>query len=372
MRVELRGATNLASPEAAERALRRTLQMVDQAADEASACLLPSGEVLAMVSSHEGWLLVRARPESGTGQVEASGGPATSRLVQALRSAFQAEAVHVPGVEERFEEDEPGVPLRAAYPVESVLARLRTPHRELLLFETPVLGRVLSLGGAVQLTDVDAHVYHEVLAHPALFTHPEPRQVAIVGGADGHLLAEVLKHATVERAHVFEPDPDAVDACREHLETARRAFADPRVELHPGDVLDSVGRFQDELDVVLCDLPRDLHGAGAGPPLEPLYAGCRRALRGPGVLVAQSGSLHFHRETVRRCRRAMAVHFPTVALLWAAMATRPGGWWTFTLGSTGPDPRVVRRLPSAPARLYTAEAHEWFFVPDAVLQRLLG
>ena len=85
---------------------------------------------------------------------------------------------------ERFEEFEPGSASHTSYDVCNILEQRRTQYQELMLFESPRLGRVLALDGIVQMTDLDTYVYHEMLAHPALFSHPAPLSVAVVGGGD--------------------------------------------------------------------------------------------------------------------------------------------------------------------------------------------
>ena len=102
----------------------------------------------------------------------------------------------------RFEEFEPGSASHAAYDVLNVLEQRRTQYQEVMLFESPRLGRVLALDGIVQMTDLDTYVYHEMLAHPALFSHPDPRAVAVVGGGDVYLVAEALKHPGIERVYL--------------------------------------------------------------------------------------------------------------------------------------------------------------------------
>src|SRR5260370_27088219 len=81
----------------------------------------------------------------------------------------------------------------------------RTPYQYLEIYESPLFGRMLVLDGAVQTTEGDEFAYHEMLAHPALCTHPSPRRVLIIGGGDGGLLEEVLKHP-VERVTMVEID----------------------------------------------------------------------------------------------------------------------------------------------------------------------
>ena len=137
--------------------------------------------------------------------------------IEVLRAAFEAEHVECrhltrgvpPDVGRRFEEHEPGSASHAAYDVLQVLEQRRTEFQEIMLFEAPRLGRVLALDGIVQMTDLDTYVYHEMLAHPALFSHPNPRTVAVVGGGDVYLVAEILKHPGIERVYLLEHDSEA-------------------------------------------------------------------------------------------------------------------------------------------------------------------
>jgi spermidine synthase len=63
--------------------------------------------------------------------------------------------------------------------------------------------------------------------------------------------------------------------------------------------------------------------------------------------------------------------FTHSGLLWAAIATYPGAFWTFAIASKQLDPHVVRRRPEIETRLYDADAHEWFFIPAPVRRPLL-
>jgi spermidine synthase len=299
--------------------------------------------------------------------------------IAVLREAFEAEHVECkyltrgvpPEIARRFEEHEPGSASHAAYDVLQVLEQRRTEFQEVMLFEAPRLGRVLALDGIVQMTDLDTYVYHEMLAHPALFSHPEPRDVAIVGGGDVHLVAEVLKHPGIERVFLLELDEEVVQVARKHYEVARVALADPRVEVRPRDAFHTVAELRGELDVIMVDLT-DPIGPAARLFEDEFYAVCEGSLRGDGMLVAQTESIHFHPDVVRNCFTTLDCRFDYADLLWTAIATYPGAFWTFTIASKQYDPRHVRRRPAVPTRLYDVEAHDWFFVPKRVRRRLLG
>jgi len=301
-------------------------------------------------------------------------------IIGVLRDAFEAEQVEcryltrgVPPelATRRFEEFEPGSASHASYDMTQVLEQRRTEFQEVMLFESPRLGRVLALDGIVQMTDLDTYVYHEMLAHPALFSHPNPRDVAIVGGGDVHLVAEVLKHPGIERVFLLELDEEVVQVARKHYEVVRETLADPRVEVRPRDAFESIAELKGELDVIMIDLT-DPIGPAARLFEDPFYALCEESLRADGMLVAQTESIHFHPDVVRGCFTTLADRFAHADLLWTAIATYPGAFWTFGVASKQHDPRVVRRRPEVATRLYDVDAHEWFFLPLPVRRRLLG
>jgi spermidine synthase len=221
------------------------------------------------------------------------------------------------------------------------------------------------------MTDLDTYTYHEMLAHPALFAHPAPRDVAVVGGGDVHLVAEVLKHPGIERVYLLELDEEVVHVARKHYAVAREALADPRVEVRPRDAFESIAELHGELDVIMVDLT-DPIGPAARLFEDEFYALCWKSLRDDGMLVAQTESIHFHPDVVRDCFTTLRNRFARTELLWTAIATYPGAFWTFGFASKVHDPRVVRRRPVVDTRLYDVAAHEWFFVPEPVRRRLLG
>ena len=65
--------------------------------------------------------------------------------------------------------------------------------------------RALSgLDGKTQSTELDEHIYHECLVHPALLTHPNPKSVFIGGGGEGTTLREVLAHRSLEKVTMID------------------------------------------------------------------------------------------------------------------------------------------------------------------------
>src|SRR5262245_1668951 len=82
----------------------------------------------------------------------------------------------------------------------------QSSYQRIEIYETETFGRLMTLDGLVMVTGRDNFIYHEMMAHPALFTHPEPKRVLIIGGGDCGTLREVLKHEQVTMAEQVELD----------------------------------------------------------------------------------------------------------------------------------------------------------------------
>jgi spermidine synthase len=48
--------------------------------------------------------------------------------------------------------------------------------------------------------------YQEMITHLAMNSHPNPKKVLVIGGGDGGVLREVVKHETVEEAVLCDID----------------------------------------------------------------------------------------------------------------------------------------------------------------------
>ena len=171
-----------------------------------------------------------------------------------------------------------------------VIHRAKTSFQDCLIFESPVYGRVLVLDGIVQLSTADEHIYHEMLVHPPMFSHPRPQQVVIVGGGDGGTLREVLKHQP-ERVVMIDIDEEFVRAAETFLPTlSDGAFRDPRVELIFEDASEALKRFEHEFDVAIIDC-NDAMGPSEILFEEDFYATVSTSLKAEGLCSVQAGSM---------------------------------------------------------------------------------
>ncbi len=269
-----------------------------------------------------------------------------------------------------FTENEPTSPINARYQVERVLYRGRSKYQKILVFDSPFHGRVLALDDIVQLTTREEHFYHEMLVHPMLQAHPNPRNVLIIGGGDGGTMREVVKYPSIVNAVQCELDQQVVAVAKEYFPKLAVGFKDKRAQVRFQDGQTFLRESGKIWDAIILDLTDPI---GPAKPLfeRPFYKLCAEHLAPDGFLSAQTESLHFHADTVKHVRRALRGLFKHIELVTVPLAMYPGNWWTFTVASKSLDPKIARNHFTPPTRIYSRADHAWFFIPKRVRAKVL-
>lgn len=253
--------------------------------------------------------------------------------------------------------------------VKQVLWREQTPFQELVVVDSEAYGRVLLLNGAIQTTERDEFIYHEMIAHVPLAIHPAPRRVAVIGGGDGGAVREILRHP-VEEVHLVEIDDRVVEASRRFFPEIAAGLEDSRVTIHHADGIEWAKSARD-FDVVLVD-STDPVGPAEGLFTADFYRTLAGVLTADGFMVAQSESPFLEPEVVQRVYGGVAGAFAQARLYLAAVPTYPSGLWTFTLGSrSGHLDLDPRRIPEG-TRYWTPEVHRAAFQLPPFVTALIG
>ena len=254
--------------------------------------------------------------------------------------------------------------VRQTYEITRVLFREKTAHQDLIIFENPVYGRVLALDHVVQVTETDEYVYHEMMTHVPILAHGRARRVLIVGGGDGGILRETLRHE-VARVTMVEIDRSVVDMCLKYMPSIPgRAFEDRRTELVIADGARFVAETDDRFDVIIVD-STDPMGPGAVLFAERFYRNCRRCLAAGGILVNQNGVPFLQGDEIALTYRRRKKFFNDAGFYVAAVPSYYGGLMALGWAS---DNRRARAVPVATlrkraraqrleTRYYTPEVH---------------
>ncbi len=269
--------------------------------------------------------------------------------------------------------------VRQTFEITSVLFRERTEHQDLIIFETPTYGRVLALDDIIQVTEKDEYVYHEMMTHVPLIAHGRAKRVLIIGGGDGGILRETLKHK-VERVTMVEIDRGVVDMCLKYMPSIpQKAFEDKRTNLVIDDGARFVAEIKERFDVIIVD-STDPMGPGEVLFTETFYRHCHRILTPGGVLVNQNGVPFMQGDEVTMTYRRRKKSFKDAAFYVAAVPSYYGGFMTLGWASDNKALRNVtlpvlkRRLAAAKLRnlrYYTPEIHRAAFALPAFAEKLV-
>ena len=225
-------------------------------------------------------------------------------------------------------------------------------------------GRMLILDGVFQTSIFEEYIYHEMIAHIPLFTHPLPKKVLVIGGGDGGVVREVVRHDAVETVEMVEIDGMVVDVSKKFLPEISEAMRNnhPKLKLEIGDGIAHMKKAENYYDVIIVDCS-DPIGPGVGLFSRDFFKDVHRALKPDGLFVQQTESPFYHRPLISRIYRDIADFFPVAKLYLANIPLYPGGLHSFMLGSKQYDPvsaLLPEQLPFT-TRYYNQDLHRCSF-----------
>ena len=218
-------------------------------------------------------------------------------------------------------------------------------------------GNMLVLDGVFQTSEKEEFVYHEMMAHVPLFLHPNPKRVLIIGGGDGGVARECVRHPEVESVTMVEIDGKVVELAKEFLPTISQAMREnnPKLNVTIGDGLAHVRDKEDYYDVIIVDCS-DPIGPGEGLFQEPFYKDVYKALKEDGLFVQQTECPFLHQPLIHDVFEVVDRNFPMVRLYTAFIPLYPAGMHCFTMGSKKYDP--LTWIPNRPKTFETKYYNE--------------
>lgn len=256
-----------------------------------------------------------------------------------------------------------------AFRADRVLYEEETGQQHLVIFENGLFGRMMALDGITQVTERDEFIYHEMMTHVPILAHGAAKRVLIIGGGDGGILREVIRHRSVEHVTMVEIDPAVTDFCKKQLpQISAGAFDDPRLNLVFADGAKFVEDTDDSYDVIIVD-STDPIGPGEVLFREEFYRAAQARLTPGGVIVTQNGVPFMQGDELQSTMEKFRRLFKVASCYLATIPTYVGGpmamgWGTDdeTLKSV-PLEELEKRYAAAglTTRYYTPEVHKAAF-----------
>jgi len=255
------------------------------------------------------------------------------------------------------------------YKIEEILYKGESKFQDVKIAILEGFGKALILDNVVQFTEKEEFIYHETLAHIPMFTHPNPQNVLIIGGGDGGIAREVLRHQSVKKVFLVDLDEKVTDITREYFPSFRTIFDDKRLTTLYTDGLQFVKESKDKFDVVLIDLTDPV---GPAKPLfeEPFYRLVSNVLSDDGIMCCQSESLWYHNNIIKDIQNSLLKIFPVVDLFTLVTPVYTGYWWGLSYASKSLDPRKSHRTCDVKTKYYQDDVRAYSFFPESLLKKL--
>ncbi|KAF2239272.1 putative spermidine synthase [Viridothelium virens] len=262
--------------------------------------------------------------------------------------------------------------------VNQVLHHEKSKYQDVLIFESSDYGTVLVLDNVIQCTERDEFSYQEMITHLAMNAHPNPEKVLVIGGGDGGVLREVVKHETVKEATLCDIDEAVIRLSKKYLPGMSVGFQHPAVKTHIGDGFEFLRDRTNEFDVIITD-SSDPEGPAESLFQKPYFELLRGALRDGGVITTQgSENQWLHLSLISKLKKSCKEVFPVVEYAYTTIPTYPSGQIGFMVccKDSERDVRTPLRTWSKEeeeklCRYYSAEVHKAAFVLPTFARKAL-
>uniref|UniRef100_UPI0037E8D127 spermidine synthase-like n=1 Tax=Semicossyphus pulcher TaxID=241346 RepID=UPI0037E8D127 len=263
--------------------------------------------------------------------------------------------------------------------VEEVLYHKKSKYQDVLAFKSKYYGNVLVLDGVIQCSERDEFAYQEMMANLPLYSHPCPRKVLIIGGGDGGVAREVVRHPLVESVVQCEIDEDVINVAKSYLPGMAQGFYSPKLTLHVGDGFEFMLQNQEAFDVIITD-SSDPVGPAESLFQEPYYELLKSALRSDGILCSQGECQWLHLDLIKEMRTFCKKLFPVVEYAYTCVPSYSSGQIGFMLCSKDPETNFKEPLDNLSKqeiedmefKYYNSKIHKASFVLPEFARKALS
>jgi len=255
--------------------------------------------------------------------------------------------------------------------IEKIIASQKSKFQNILIFDSKYFGRILTLDKVVQITEFDHFYYSEMLSHIPIITHGKVERVLIIGGGDGAIAHEVLKHNSIKEVFICEIDKDVINLSAKYLKKINYgSLKNPKVKIIIEDASKFIKKnnFKNYFDLIIADRP-DPIGPGKNLFKIKFYKDIKNSLSNRGIAVFQNGVPFFQKKELKDTKNHLKSTFKYSGLYLTVVPTYIGGYMALTWSSNVIDlskpvnldkyAKVINKLNT---QYYTKEIHCTSFI----------
>ena len=255
--------------------------------------------------------------------------------------------------------------------IEKIITSQNSKFQNILIFDSKYFGRILTLDKVIQITEFDHFYYSEMLSHIPIITHGKVKRVLIIGGGDGAIAHEVLKHNSIKEVFICEIDQDVINLSAKYLKKINfGSLKNPKVKIIIEDASQFIKRnnFKNYFDLIIADRP-DPIGPGKNLFKIKFYKDIKNALSNSGIAVFQNGVPFFQKKELKDTMKHLKSTFNYSGVYLTVVPTYIGGYMALTWSSNAIDiskkvnldkhSKVINKLNT---QYYTKEIHYTSFI----------
>lgn len=255
--------------------------------------------------------------------------------------------------------------------IEKIITSQKSKFQNILIFDSKYFGRILTLDKVIQITEFDHFYYSEMLSHIPIITHGKVKRVLIIGGGDGAIAHEVLKHNSIKEVFICEIDQDVINLSIKYLKKINfGSLKNPKVKIIIEDASQFIKRnnFKNYFDLIIADRP-DPIGPGKNLFKIKFYKDIKNALSNNGIAVFQNGVPFFQKKELKDTMKHLKSTFNYSGVYLTVVPTYIGGYMALTWSSNAIDiskkvnldkhSKVINKLNT---QYYTKEIHYTSFI----------
>lgn len=241
------------------------------------------------------------------------------------------------------------------------------------VINTNCYGKMLILDGLIQTTEKDEFIYHEMLAHVPLITHPEPKNLLIIGGGDGGIVREASKYENIQITLV-EIDKKVIEVALTEFPGISKALHSINVKIINEDGSFFIKNKKEEYDVIIVD-SSDPISHSKSLFKEEFYFNVKKALKKDGIFAFQSESPFLYLNFMKKTKKCLLKYFKIMKYYFAVIPTYPGSLWSFAIASDVYEPKLddkkLKKIKSLETKYFNEEIYQaCFAVPNFIKNKL--
>jgi spermidine synthase len=137
--------------------------------------------------------------------------------------------------------------------LKSKIFHKQSDFQKIEVYETENVGKSLFLDDIEQFSEADEIEYHDTMTRVPFSIHKSPNNILIIGGGDGGIARECLKHKSVESIDLCEIDEEVVSTCRVYFPQMSDCLKNEKINILYQDAQNFVKTTENKYDIVLVD-----------------------------------------------------------------------------------------------------------------------